>query len=153
MLKRRFCENSNSVKLDPKISSEWPRHTSRRPSVSRRFESSRLHPSGHHGNTSGRSSEFDKESNFLHKHIYGKTAASVRTTWQHRSDVTLIRQDVEKNCNLPDDRATPSGCGPDMELRGACYGKSIAQLSVRTTLVYFQMPLKENRISVDLGLL
>jgi len=68
--------------------------------------------------------------------------------------LSLIRQDVEKNYNRPNDKATPSGhnpyygnciqqkCnrpdamatssrrGPNMVLHGARYGKSIAQLSV-----------------------
>lgn len=102
--------------------------------------SSSLHPSRHHGNTSESSSEFNKKSNFLHKHINGKIATSIRMTRQHRPDASLIRQDVEKNynhsdfrgtpsehgpyygnyvqqnCNRPDDRATPFRCDPDMEL-------------------------------------
>jgi hypothetical protein len=84
--------------------------------------------------------------------------------------LSLIRQDVEKNCNLPDVRATPSGhtpyygiyvqqkCNhpdarvtlsghsPDMVLRETHYGKLVVQLSVRTSP-------RENRISVDLSLL
>jgi len=51
--------------------------------------SSRLHPSGRHGNTSGHSSEFNKKSDFLLRYIYGKTTASVQTTRQHRPDVVL----------------------------------------------------------------
>jgi hypothetical protein len=51
--------------------------------------SSRLHPSRRHGNTFGCSSEFDKKSNFLLRHIYGKIVASVQTTGQHRPNAIL----------------------------------------------------------------
>jgi hypothetical protein len=50
---------------------------------------SRLHPSVRHGNTFGHSSEFNKKSNFLLTHKYGKTAASIWTTRQHRPDTIL----------------------------------------------------------------
>jgi hypothetical protein len=52
--------------------------------------SSRLHPSGRHGNMSGRSSKFHNTSWQHVRHIYGKTAASVWTTGQHRPDTVLI---------------------------------------------------------------
>jgi hypothetical protein len=51
--------------------------------------SSRLYLSGRCSNASGRSSEFDKKPNFLHRHKYGKKAASVRMTGQHRPDAIL----------------------------------------------------------------
>jgi hypothetical protein len=51
--------------------------------------SSRLHLFGRRGNPSECSSEFDKKLDVLLKHRYGKTAASVRTTRQHRSDAIL----------------------------------------------------------------
>jgi hypothetical protein len=51
--------------------------------------SSRLHPSGRHGNTSKHSLEFDKKSNFLFRRRYEKTAASIRTTRQRRPDAIL----------------------------------------------------------------
>jgi hypothetical protein len=134
------------------------------------LNSSRLHPSGRHDNASWHASEFDKKLNFLLKHRYGKTAESIRT-------LSLIRQDVEKNCNCsdvratpsgrspyygnylqqkcnrPNARATPSGRGPNIELRGARYGKSIAQFSVWTLSATVRTPLRENRINVNLGLL
>jgi len=44
--------------------------------------SSRLHPSG-------RSLEFEKKSDFLLRHIYGKIAAFVWKTGQHRPDAIL----------------------------------------------------------------
>jgi len=47
----------------------------------------------------------------------------------------------------------PSRRGPNMVLREACYGKPVAQLSVWTTSAYVLTPPRENRISVDLGLL
>jgi len=43
---------------------------------------SRLHPSRC-------SSEFDKKSNFLHRHRYGKIATSIQMTGKHRSDAIL----------------------------------------------------------------
>jgi hypothetical protein len=75
-------------------------------------KSSRMYLSGRHGNTSGRTSEFDKYSNFLHRHVYGKTTASIQMTGQHRLMRSFIRQDVEKNFNHPDVRATSSRRGP-----------------------------------------
>jgi len=50
---------------------------------------SRLHSSGCLSNASGRSSVFDKKSDFLLTHKYGKTVTSVRTTGQHRPDAIL----------------------------------------------------------------
>jgi hypothetical protein len=50
---------------------------------------SRLHLSRRHGNMSGRLLEFEKKSNFLHRHRYGKTTASVRMTGQHLPDAIL----------------------------------------------------------------
>jgi len=47
---------------------------------------SRLHPSIHLSNAFGRSSVFNKKSNFLLRHKYRKTTLSVRTTGQHRLD-------------------------------------------------------------------
>jgi hypothetical protein len=49
----------------------------------------RLHPSGCHGNTFECSLEFDKKSDFLHRHRYGKKTASVQTTGQHHLDAIL----------------------------------------------------------------
>jgi hypothetical protein len=53
------------------------------------LNSSRLHSSGRHGNTSGRSSKFDKKLDFLLKHKYRKTVASIWTTRKHRPDAIL----------------------------------------------------------------
>jgi hypothetical protein len=50
---------------------------------------SRLHPSRRRSNTSERSSVFDKKLNFLHRHKYGKTVASVRMTRQQYSEAIL----------------------------------------------------------------
>jgi len=47
---------------------------------------SNVHPSRRHGNTSGRTLEFNKYSDFLHRHVYEKTAASIRAIGQHRLD-------------------------------------------------------------------
>jgi hypothetical protein len=122
--------------------------------------SSRLHTSRCCGNAFGCSSEFNKKLVFLLRHRYGKTAVSVRT-------LSLIRQDVEKNCNRsdvratpfrrgayygiyvqqkcnrPDSRATLSKRGPNMVLCDARYGKPVARLSVRTTSACIQTPPRE----------
>jgi hypothetical protein len=82
--------------------------------------------------------------------------------------LSLIRQDVEKNYNCPDVRATPSRCGPyygiyvqqkcnhldartttsgrgpDMVLREASYGKPVAHLSVQKASACVWMPPREN---------
>jgi hypothetical protein len=60
---------------------------------------------------------------------------------------------VQQKFNRPDSRATPSRHGPDMVLHEARYEKPVEQLSVLTALVCVQMPPRENRISVNLGLL
>jgi hypothetical protein len=88
----------------------------------------------------------------------------VYTVWT----LSLIRQDVEKNCNCsdieatssgcdpyygiyvqhiyncPDVRATPSERGPDMVLCEALYGKPVAQLSARTASNCVRTPPREN---------
>jgi hypothetical protein len=83
---------------------------------------------------------------------------------------SLIRQDVEKNCNRPDAspyygncmqqrcnrsnaRATLSGNGLIQERFLALYGKPVAQFTIRTASACVQMLPRENRIRVDLGLL
>jgi hypothetical protein len=50
---------------------------------------SRLHPSRRFSNMSGRLPMFDKLKDFFPKHRYGKTAATVRTTWLFRLDAIL----------------------------------------------------------------
>jgi hypothetical protein len=73
---------------------------------------------------------------------------------QHRPDASLYyRNYVQQKCNHLNVRATPSERGPDMVLREAHYEKSIAQLSVRTASACIRTPLRENQISVNLGLL
>jgi len=91
--------------------------------------------------------------------------------------LSLIRKDVEKNCNRldvratpskrspyygiyvqqkcnrPNARATPSGHDLDMVLCEACYEKPVTQLSVRTASTCIWTQPRENRISVYLGLL
>jgi hypothetical protein len=95
--------------------------------------------------------------------LSGRQVYTVRT-------LSLIRQDVEKNCNRSDVRATPferqsllwklraaevqpSARGLIQERISAFFEKPVAQLSVRTTLACFRTPPRENRIIVDLGLL
>jgi hypothetical protein len=80
---RRFCANSNSEKLDPKILSGPPSHTSRRPLVSRSKVAS-VRTSWQQIWTLFRIRFFRS------RHVYGKTAASVRTPEQHLSDMVLI---------------------------------------------------------------
>jgi hypothetical protein len=53
----------------------------------------------------------------------------------------------------PSGRATPSRRGPDMVLHEARYGKSVAQLLIRTASTCVWTPPRENQINVDLGLL
>jgi len=60
---------------------------------------------------------------------------------------------VQQKCNHLDARATPSGCGPDMVLHEARYGKLVAQLSVRTASACVWTPPSEIRDRFDLGLL
>jgi hypothetical protein len=87
--------------------------------------------------------------------------------------LSLIRQDVEKNYNRPNDRAIPSGRGPyyencvqkkcnrpdarptpsgrglDMVLCGAHYEKLVAQLSIWMASACVRTPPTKNQISVD----
>jgi hypothetical protein len=137
----------------------------------------RLHQSRCHGNTSGRSSKFNKKLNFLLRHRYGRQLHPSGRQGNTVRTLSLIRQDVVKNCNRPDVKVPRSGrnpyygiyvqqkCnrsdaratlprrGPDMVLHEARFGKSVAQLSIRTASTCVQKPPRENRISVDLSLL
>jgi len=103
-------------------------------------------------------------------HSSGRQGNAVRTR-------SLIRQYVEKNCNCSDvratssernpyygsyvqqrcnrldTRATPSECNLDMEKPGTCYEKLVAQKTVRTLYDSVQMPPREYKDRLDLGLL
>jgi hypothetical protein len=96
------------------------------------LNNSRLHSSGRHENTSGCQLEFEKFLDFLCRHVYGKTAAFVRTSGQHRSDEVLNKARcgeelqpsrrgpyygnyMHQSCNRPNARATSSGCGLNMD--------------------------------------
>jgi hypothetical protein len=68
------------------------------------FEQLSVHPSGRQCNTSGHSSVFEKDPDFLCKHRSRKIA-----------------------CNHPDARPTPSRFGPNMKMREAHYAKAAAQ--------------------------
>jgi len=85
-VQRRLCADSNSEKSNPKILSGQPSHASERPSTSR----SRTVQGRNHPNVMATRSDTLQSSRrirvFLHRHIYGKTTASVRTTRQHRPD-------------------------------------------------------------------
>jgi hypothetical protein len=60
---------------------------------------------------------------------------------------------VQQSSNYPDSRATPSGRGLNMEMRGARYGKPVAQKTVRTLNAFVRMPPREIRDRLNLGLL
>jgi len=63
---------------------------------------SRLHPSRHLSNTAGCLSVFDKENDFVPKHKYGKTAATVRTMRVPVWTLSLIKQVVHTKFNRLD---------------------------------------------------
>jgi hypothetical protein len=79
----------------------------------------------------------------------------------NRPDIreTLSRRDpyydiyLQQKCNHPDARATTSRRGLDMVLHEARYGKSVAQLSVRTASAYIWTPPREIKDRLYLGLL
>jgi hypothetical protein len=60
---------------------------------------------------------------------------------------------MHQKCNRLDTSATPSRHDPDMVLYEACYGKSVAQVTVGTASACVRMPPRENQIILDLGLL
>jgi hypothetical protein len=60
---------------------------------------------------------------------------------------------VQQKCKRPEARATPSGFDLDMVFREARYRKLVAQLCVWMASACIHKPLRENRINVDLGLL
>jgi hypothetical protein len=112
VFKRRFCADSNSEKSDPMLCTDGQvmRPDSRQ--CQEASNSSRLHPPGHHGSTSGRQTKFEKYSDFLFRHVYGETAASVRTTGQHRLNEVLNKairreelQPSERPCNTVQTRS------------------------------------------------
>jgi hypothetical protein len=107
-----------------------------------------------HTCVSGGSSVFDKKLDFLLRHRYGKTAATVQNSGQHRSDANphfVIY--VQQKCNRSNARATPFGHNPDMVLCEARYGKPVAQLSVRTLSATVWTPPREIRSKFNLGML
>jgi hypothetical protein len=67
---------------------------------------SRLHPSGRPSNTSGLFSMFDKSKHFFPKHKYGKTAATVWTTWLFCPDAILDKASRAEDVQ-PSRRQTP----------------------------------------------
>jgi hypothetical protein len=126
-----FCWNGpvkhlNAHQLATFVQTTWQYH----PDAHQCLEVSnslRLHPSVRHCNMSGHSSVFDKKSDFLLRHRYGKTAASVRMTGQHHLDVILDKgrrgeelQPSGHQSNIPRTRSLlwylyavevqPSGC-------------------------------------------
>jgi hypothetical protein len=57
---------------------------------------SNVHMSGRHGNTSRCTLGFEKNYVFFHRHVYGKTTASVRTTGQRRPDEVFNKARCEE---------------------------------------------------------
>jgi hypothetical protein len=55
-------------------------------------DSSRLHPSGHHGNTFGHFLEFKKIPVFLCRHGLGRQPASIQKVGQHHQDEVLDKE-------------------------------------------------------------
>jgi len=106
---RRFCANSKSKKLDPKFLSGRPSHVSERPSVSRSFIQFKIasvrttwqyRPDA---NQSSRRIRFSFSDTNMGRqlHASGRQVYTVRTS-------SLIRQDVKRNCNRSDVKATLS---------------------------------------------
>jgi hypothetical protein len=56
--------------------------------------SSRLHPSGRHGNTFGHFSVFEKISALLYRHGLGRQLGLVRTTGQHHLDAEILDKEI-----------------------------------------------------------
>jgi hypothetical protein len=135
------------------------------------LNSSRLHPSRCHGNTSGRSSEFEKILALLCRHGLGRQLAPVQTqrslirklhayilhpsgrqgntVWTR----SLLWNYLQIECNRPNSRATPFGHGLNMEIREVRYEKQVAQLTVQTLNASILMPLREIKDRLNLGLL
>jgi hypothetical protein len=112
------CSKENSVHI-PSQRSQIPRFHLDSPDMCpdahqclEDSNNSKLHLSGRNGNTSARSSEFDKKSDFLHRHRYGKQLHPSGQQGNTVLTLSLIRQDMEENCNRLDIRATPCGRGP-----------------------------------------
>jgi hypothetical protein len=61
--------------------------------------------------------------------------------------------DVQTHCNSPDSRATPSIRDFNMETREVCYGKAVAQFTVRNLYASNRMLPREIQISGDLSFL
>jgi hypothetical protein len=104
-----------------------------------------LHPSGQQGNTVQMLSLIRKD---VEKNC---NRLVVRATPSRRDPYYGIY--MQQKCNPPKARATPYGRGLDMVLREVHYGKPIPQLSVWRASSCVRTPPRENRISVDSGLL
>jgi hypothetical protein len=76
----------------------------------------------------------------------GRQVHTVRT-------LSLIGQDMKKNCNYPDVRVTPSRRSHIQERKSTLYEKPVAQFTVRMALACIRTPPRENHIRLDLGLL
>jgi hypothetical protein len=60
----------------------------------KKLNSSRLHLSKRHGNTSGRTLEFEKTPTFLHRHKAGRQLAPVRTLGQFHPDTKILVKEI-----------------------------------------------------------
>jgi hypothetical protein len=129
-IKKAISEFQKDSAKFPTQQKSDPLFPSGRPPVSIRFWQLSVHPYGRQGNTSGRSSMFEKNPDFLCRHGSEKTA-----------------------CNRPDTRTTPSGRGLNMETREARYGKTVAKFTVWTLYASVRTPPRKIRISGDLDLL
>jgi hypothetical protein len=83
-------------------------------SVEKLMNSSRLHPSGRHGNRSGRFLEFEKIPTLLCWHGLGRQLAPIRTLGQHRLDAEIF--DKEIACIHSSSVRTPGQHRPDTVL-------------------------------------
>jgi hypothetical protein len=66
----------------------------RTPIIVEKPNSSRFHPSRRHGNTSGRTLEFEKILAFLHRDGVGRQLAPVRTSGQHHPDAEILDNEI-----------------------------------------------------------
>jgi hypothetical protein len=105
---------------------------------------------GRHGNTSRCFSEFEKILAFLHRHEVGRQLAPVQTPGQNRPNAEIL--DKEIMCNYMQTKCNRlNAASLNMETHESCYGKSVAQKTVRMLNASVQTPPRENRL--DLGLL
>jgi hypothetical protein len=95
IVSRIFHTDSKSKKLDPLHSfGRWELSVRTFLCIEEASNCSSLHPSGRFSRTFGRHSVFDQLWDFVPKHRYGKTIATVRTMWTPVLTSSSIRQVV-----------------------------------------------------------